>query len=55
MAPSQYDWKIVDWDVKPQHNQPTNPTPNTTNPNPPTLNSNQNPGQRASVLYGTFV
>ena len=24
MAPSQYDWKIVDWDVKPQHNQPTN-------------------------------
>ena len=25
MAPSRYDWKIVDWDVKPQHNQPTNP------------------------------
>ena len=24
MAPSRYDWKIVDWDVKPQHNQPTN-------------------------------
>ena len=24
MAPSQHDWKIVDWDVKPQHNQPTN-------------------------------
>ena len=23
IAPSQYDWKIVDWDVKPQHNQPT--------------------------------
>ena len=22
MAPSLYDWKIVDWDVKPQHNQP---------------------------------
>ena len=21
MAPSQHDWKIVDWDVKPQHNQ----------------------------------
>ena len=20
MAPSRYDWKIVDWDVKPQHN-----------------------------------
>ena len=20
MAPSQHDWKIVDWDVKPQHN-----------------------------------
>ena len=24
MAPSRLDWKIVDWDVKPQHNQPTN-------------------------------
>ena len=24
MAPSRHDWKIVDWDVKPQHNQPTN-------------------------------
>ena len=23
MAPSQHNWKIVDWDVKPQHNQPT--------------------------------
>ena len=23
MAQSRYDWKIVDWDVKPQHNQPT--------------------------------
>ena len=22
MAPSRNDWKIVDWDVKPQHNQP---------------------------------
>ena len=21
MAPSQHDWKIVDWDVKPQHKQ----------------------------------
>ena len=21
MAPSRYDWKIVDWDVKPQYNQ----------------------------------
>ena len=21
MAPSWHDWKIVDWDVKPQHNQ----------------------------------
>ena len=20
MAPSQHDWKIVDWDVKPEHN-----------------------------------
>ena len=26
MAPSRHDWKIVDWDVKPQHNQPTNVT-----------------------------
>ena len=24
MAPSRHDWKNVDWDVKPQHNQPTN-------------------------------
>ena len=23
MAPSRHDWKIVYWDVKPQHNQPT--------------------------------
>ena len=23
VAPSRHDWKIVDWDVKPQHNQPT--------------------------------
>ena len=23
MAPFRHDWKIVDWDVKPQHNQPT--------------------------------
>ena len=23
MATSRHDWKIVDWDVKPQHNQPT--------------------------------
>ena len=22
MAPSRHDWKIVDWDFKPQHNQP---------------------------------
>ena len=22
MAPSRHDWKIVDWNVKPQHNQP---------------------------------
>ena len=22
MAPSRHDWKIFDWDVKPQHNQP---------------------------------
>ena len=25
MAPSRHDWKIVDWDVKPQLNQPTIP------------------------------
>ena len=25
MAPSRHDWKIVDWDVKPQHNQPNLP------------------------------
>ena len=25
MAPSRHDWKIVDWDVKPQHNQPKSP------------------------------
>ena len=22
ISPSRHDWKIVDWDVKPQHNQP---------------------------------
>ena len=27
MAPSRHDWKIVDWDVKPQHNQPTLKSP----------------------------
>ena len=26
MAPSRHDWKIVDWDVKPQHNQHNQPT-----------------------------
>ena len=26
MAPSRHDWKIVDWDVKPQHNQPKQKT-----------------------------
>ena len=26
MAPSRHDWKIVDWDVKPQHNQPSRHT-----------------------------
>ena len=26
IAPSWHDWKIVDWDVKPQHNQPKHPT-----------------------------
>ena len=25
MAPSRHDWKIVDWDVKPQHNQRNQP------------------------------
>ena len=34
MAPSRHDWKIVDWDVKPQHNQPTNSSSHT---NPPIL------------------
>ena len=29
MAPSRHDWKIVDWDVKPQHNQPN---PNVSSP-----------------------
>ena len=24
MAPSRHDWKIVDWDVKPQHKQTYN-------------------------------
>ena len=24
MTPSRHDWKIVDWDVKPQHNQQPN-------------------------------
>ena len=28
VAPSRHDWKIVDWDVKPQHNQPINPVEN---------------------------
>ena len=28
MAPSRHDWKIVDWDVKPQHNQPMLLLPN---------------------------
>ena len=27
MAPSRYDWKIVDWDVKPQHKQTNNYPP----------------------------
>ena len=27
MAPSRYNWKIVDWDVKPQHNQPKSSNP----------------------------
>ena len=26
IAPSRHDWKIVDWDVKPQHNQPYEPS-----------------------------
>ena len=25
VAPSRYDWKIVDWDVKPQHKQTKHP------------------------------
>ena len=31
MAPSRHDWKIVDWDVKPQHNQPTKTSMSLTN------------------------
>ena len=27
VAPSRHDWKIVDWDVKPQHNQPIDQCP----------------------------
>ena len=34
MAPSRHDWKIVDWDVKPQHNQPTYTTYKYSNGNP---------------------
>ena len=34
MAPSRHDWKIVDWDVKPQHNQPTEWNYPTYNPIP---------------------
>ena len=30
MAPSRHDWKIVDWDVKPQHNQLHDPQLNVT-------------------------
>ena len=26
VAPSRHDWKIVDWDVKPQHKQTNNPS-----------------------------
>ena len=31
MAPSRHDWKIVDWDVKPQHNQHNQPIINVVN------------------------
>ena len=31
MAPSRYDWKIVDWDVKPQHNNNKKSIPVTSN------------------------
>ena len=31
MAPSRHDWKIVDWDVKPQHNQHNQPIPDNVN------------------------
>ena len=34
MAPSRHDWKIVDWDVKPQHNQPFHPPGNLQTPFP---------------------
>ena len=35
MAPSRHDWKIVDWDVKPQHKPPPPP------PSPPDLTHNK--------------
>ena len=35
VAPSRHDWKIVDWDVKPQHKQTKNPHPVHTTSWPP--------------------
>ena len=46
MAPSRHDWKIVDWDVKPQHNQPTNIR--AVSPEPPLL------AHTSSESRGTF-
>ena len=31
MAPSRHDWKVVDWDVKPQHKQTIEPCHEKTN------------------------
>ena len=34
VAPSRHDWKIVDWDVKPQHKQTNNDSKGDSNENP---------------------
>ena len=54
MAPSRHDWKIVDLDVKPQHNQPTNVM---RKPVFTTYANNKGPGQPAHPrsLICTFV
>ena len=47
MAPSRHDWKIVDWDVKPQHNQPTKIMAKTIY-----ANGNQNGEDQSAHLFG---